>query len=201
MHTAESIRELLDAGLLEPANVSAAAALGDEPSLDACDGPLVLGPHYRTGIEQVCSLLDHEQCLRFAKSVAARTLVIWKNYCPGDQRPEKVFNACCDWITDNTPNDFRALSELASNASCELDYPELTDDTDPDRSRAMHAADAISHFAMVIDLIQSPQPPLTVAEAVAWMARFAFHASLDSIAEKRTINEELVSLLLTPKMA
>ncbi len=90
---------------------------------------------------------------------------------------------------------------MASNASCELDYPELTDDIDPDRAGAMHAADAISHFAIVIDLIQIPQPPLTVAEVVAWMARFAMRASPDPIVEKRTINEKLVSLLLTPKLA
>lgn len=201
MHTAESIRKLLDAGLLEPANVSAAAALGNEPSLDACNGPLVLDAHYRTGVEQVCSLLEYHQCLDLANNVATRALVTWQKYCPTDHRPEKVFKACCEWIVDNAPNDFRVLSELASNASCELDYPELTEDTDPDRARALHAADAISHFAMVIDLIQFPQPPLTVAEVVAWMARLALRASPDPIVEKRTINEELVSLLLTPKLA
>ncbi len=90
MHTAESIRKLLGAGLLEPANVSAAAALGNEPSLDACDGPMVLDSHYRTGVEQVCSLLEHHQCLELANSIATRALVIWQNYCTNDQRPEKV---------------------------------------------------------------------------------------------------------------
>ncbi|MHC2069046.1 hypothetical protein ACYFX5_16370 [Bremerella sp. T1] len=196
MNSEKTILDKVNSGELGRIHVSAAASLGHAAALSTGIEPMILDSHFRTRIERVSELLTDQQCLQVAHNMASRTLKIWREICPGDERIGQVFDAGAKWMNDREPVDFRSLSTLASDISHELDYPELTEDVDPERCRAMHAADSIGHFVLAIHVVTQSDETFKLPEIIGWIARFHCRASLDPQREQQRLQEELASQLL-----
>ena len=132
----EDLSARISEGSLDQHRVAIAAALGCEPAIATGVEPAVLNDHYRTRIEHIAACLTQRECIVFGYECELRALTAWEKVFPTDLRPRRAVEAVRVWLSGKDDAvDFDALSSGAGQSGIEVDYPELTEDVDPELCR------------------------------------------------------------------